>query len=123
MVSLNELEVNKGHFESQAMVAYIIVKYRSSVFNYENGILKENDLTVTSPQMTSKVKAIVAYIIVKYRNSVFNDENGILKENNLTVTSNDLQGQRPLNRMTFILHSLQYLCNGLWPYLASRPLF
>ena len=68
MVSLNDLEVNKGHIESQV---------------------------------------IVAFIIVKYRNSVFNDENGILKENDLTVTSNDLQGQRSLNRMTFILHSLQ----------------
>ena len=68
MVSLNDLEVNKGQFESQA---------------------------------------IVAYIIVKYSNSVFNDENGILKENDLMVTSNDLPGQRSLNRMTFILHSLQ----------------
>ena len=48
MVSLNDLEVNKGHFESQAIVAYIIVKYRNSVFNDENGILKENDLMVTS---------------------------------------------------------------------------
>ena len=48
MVSLNDLKVNKGHFESQAIVAYIIVKYRNSVFNDENGILKENDLTVTS---------------------------------------------------------------------------
>ena len=56
--------------------------------------------------MTSEVKEIVAYIIVKYRNSVFNDENGILKETDLTVTTNDLQGQRSLNRMTF-LHSLQ----------------
>ena len=63
MVSLNELEVNKGHFESQA---------------------------------------IIANIIVKYRNRVFNDENGILKVNDLTVISNDLQGQRSLNRMTFI---------------------
>ena len=54
--------------------------------------------------MTSQVKAIVAYIIVKYRNSIFNDENHILKENDLMVTS---RGQRSLNRMTFILHSLQ----------------
>ena len=54
-----------------------------------------------------ETQAIVAYIIVKYSNSVFNDENGVLKENDLTVTSNDLQGQRSLNRMTFILHSLQ----------------
>ena len=46
--SLNDLEVNRGHFESQAIVAYIIVKYRNSVFNDENGILKEKDLTVTS---------------------------------------------------------------------------
>ena len=68
MVSLNDLEVNKGQLESQA---------------------------------------IVAYIIVKYRNSVFNDENGILKVNYLMVTSNDLRGQRSLNRMTFILLSLQ----------------
>ena len=68
MASLNDLEVNKGHFESQA---------------------------------------IVSYIIVNYRNSVFNDENGILKENDLMVTSNDLRGQKSLNRMTFILHSLQ----------------
>ena len=48
MVSLNDLEVNKGHFENQAIVAYIIVKYRNSVCNDENGILKENDPTVTS---------------------------------------------------------------------------
>ena len=48
MVSLNDLEVNKGQFESQAIVAYIIVKYRNSVFNDENGILKENKLMVTS---------------------------------------------------------------------------
>ena len=61
--------------------------------------------------------------MVKYRNSVFNDENGILKVNDLTVTSNDLRGLRSLNRMTLILHSLQYLYNGLWPYMASRPLF
>ena len=60
-------QVHKGHFESQAIVTYIR----------------------------------------KYRNSVFNDENGILKENDLMVTSNDLQGQMLLNRMTFILHSLQ----------------
>ena len=38
----------KGHFESQAIAAYIIVKYRNSIFNDENGILKENDLMVTS---------------------------------------------------------------------------
>ena len=48
MVSLNDLEVNKGHFESQAIVSYIIIKYNNSVFNDENGILKENDLSVTS---------------------------------------------------------------------------
>ena len=29
MVCLNDLEVNKGHFESQPIVAYIIVKYRN----------------------------------------------------------------------------------------------
>ena len=45
MVSLNDLEANKGHFESQTIVSY---KYRNSVFNDENGILKENDLTVTA---------------------------------------------------------------------------
>ena len=38
MVSLNDLEVNKGHFESQAIVAYIRDKYRNSVFNDENDI-------------------------------------------------------------------------------------
>ena len=54
MVSLNDLEVNKGHFESQAIVSYIIVKYRNSVFNDENGILKENDLTVTSNDLEVK---------------------------------------------------------------------
>ena len=48
MVSLNDLEVNKGYFERQAIVAYIIVKYKNSVFNDENSILKENDLMVTS---------------------------------------------------------------------------
>ena len=47
MVSLKDLEVNKGHFESQAIVAYIIVKYNNSVFNDENGVFKENDHTVT----------------------------------------------------------------------------
>ena len=34
--------------EVKAIVAYIIVKYRISVFNDENDILKENDLMVTS---------------------------------------------------------------------------
>ena len=53
MVSLNDLEV-KGHFESQAMDAYIIFKYRNSIFNDENGILKENDLTVTSNDLEVK---------------------------------------------------------------------
>ena len=87
MVSLNDLEVNKGHFESQAIVAYIIVKYRNSVFNDENGILKENDLTVTSNDLEVEghfeSQAMDAYIIFKYRNSIFNHENGILKENDL----------------------------------------
>ena len=105
MVSLNDLEVNKGHFESQAIVSYIIAKYRNSVFNDDNGILKENNLAVTSNYLkvkgNFKSQAMDAYIIVKYRSSIFNDENGILKENDLTVTSNGLRGQRSLNRMTF----------------------
>ena len=48
MVSLNDLEVNKDHFESQPIVAYIIGKYRNSISNDENSVLKINDLTVTS---------------------------------------------------------------------------
>ena len=48
MASLNDLEVNKGHFESQAIVAYIIVKYRNSISNDENSVLKINDLPMTS---------------------------------------------------------------------------
>ena len=58
------------------------VKYTNSISNDENGILKENDLTVTSNDLKAKghyeSQAIVAYIIVKYRNSISNDENGIL---------------------------------------------
>ena len=34
--------------EVKAIVAYIVVKYRNSVFNDENGIVKENYFTVTS---------------------------------------------------------------------------
>ena len=97
MVSLNDLKVNKGHFESQAIVSYIIVKYRNCAFNDENGILKENVISVTSNDLEVKghfeSQAIVPYIVVKYRNSVFNDENGIFKENDLMVTSNDPRGQ------------------------------
>ena len=41
---MNDLEVNKGHFERQSIVAYIIVEYRNSISNDENSILKINDL-------------------------------------------------------------------------------
>ena len=34
--------------EAKTIVAYTVVKYRNSVFNDENGILKEIDLMVTS---------------------------------------------------------------------------
>ena len=59
---MNDLEVNKGHFESQAIVAYIIVKYSNSVFNDENAVLKENVLTVTSNNLQGhfESQAIVA---------------------------------------------------------------
>ena len=37
----------KGHLESQAIFAYIIVKYINRALNDENGVLKVNDLGVT----------------------------------------------------------------------------
>ena len=38
----------KGHFESQAISAYIIVKYINNISNDGNGVSKVNDLKVTS---------------------------------------------------------------------------
>ena len=38
----------KGHFKSQAIFTYIIVKYINSISNDKNSVLKINDLNVTS---------------------------------------------------------------------------